>query len=127
MFRTEFDESQLLLITEVSGFWSIETVAAYRLDVLSHVRRVKLRHPFFHILGRGGKLNVQAPEVAHALNQVAIELATLCPGRFAIVAGTMLSKMQASRSGSHERLCTFLDESQAKSWLFGMPAPSAAS
>jgi hypothetical protein len=118
MFEIHFDENQHLLTVTIEGFWTIATFDQYSTAMRSKMRGLKRRIDHFHMLGRAVDLPIQSPEIVAGFGKLTAELIDMCPGRIAIVAGSMLNKVQASRALSHPHFAVFLDETEARNWLF---------
>jgi hypothetical protein len=117
MFEIEFDEKRLLLIATLEGYWSIEIFDRYKAELLSTMRNIRKRHPFFSMLSRSAALPVQPPEISAGFTAMIGDLDNHCPGRIAIMVGSVLNKIQASRILRHPRIGIFFDEDEALHWL----------
>jgi len=122
MYRLEFDPEQQLVTATLSGFWTPDTVAAYRADLTALLRRVGAPNRRIRLLGRSAALAVQSPETSAAFGKLTVELVELCTGPIAIIAGSTLNKIQASRVVVHERVRVCVDEAEARDWLTAFPA-----
>jgi len=120
MYSIAYDEERRLVIATLGGFWSPDMVAAYSADLSALMHRIARQHPMFHMLADAQEMAIQSPEVTQAFGRFTVELSGHCPGRVAILAGTMLNKIQASRALAQERLRVFLDEPAALEWLLAV-------
>ena len=124
MYRLEFDPERDLITATLSGFWASETVAAYAADLTALLRRAGAPDRRIRLLGCSAAMPVQSAETSAAFGKFSAELNVVCTGPIAIIVGSALNRIQASRVLAHERVRVFLDESEALDWLMSF-RPSA--
>ncbi len=122
MYTLDFDSEQRLVIATLSGFWTAPDVDRYTSDLVNLVNKVRAECPDVDVLVRAQQMPVQAKEVsdAFAAGDPAVQ-AALAPSRTAIVIGTVLNKMQVSRTFHTNRVRAFFDEKEARHWLSKAP------
>ena len=94
MFEFNLDRSIPLLTITRSGFWTLETVAAYEIELRLQLAELRRHSPrascIIDIRSRG----VQSIDVANALQVVVGRLGILIAARTAVVAHSGLAKLQ---------------------------------
>jgi hypothetical protein len=122
MYQLEFDEQTRLLTMTLHGFWTMEVFERYKMELLPMMRQVRAKHGPFRLLSHATAMPIQPPEISEAFTDLTPALVDLSGGPIAILAGSTLNKVQAARALAHERIRVFLDETEARNWLFGEDA-----
>lgn len=126
MYRLEFDPETQLVTATLAGFWTPETVAAYRAELTALLRRVGGPSRRTRLLCRSAAMAVQSTETSAAFGAITAELVQLCTGHIAIIVGSTLNRIQASRVLMHERVRVCIEEHEAMDWLTVYPMADGA-
>ncbi len=117
MFRVEYEPRANVLRLTVAGFWTPEDVSAFARAVGATTQQARAIRDDFDVIVDSLEFPVQANDVADLLTNVMVGGATSTSGRFAVVVGSQLNKMQAERTLVHPRLHVFLSLEEAQAWL----------
>lgn len=118
MFRIEYDEDSILLKLTLKGYWTMEEFKAYEAEVISVVQQINRRHKNFRILSESAEFEVQSIEIGAAFAEGLGIIAKANAGPIALVAGSILNKMQAERVFPYPNVRVFLDSDAAREWIF---------
>ncbi|WP_188055892.1 hypothetical protein [Sphingosinithalassobacter sp. CS137] len=116
-YDIRFDEQRGLLNLTLRGFWSLETLDAFRTELVEVAARVREQRPSFPVLSDSIAFAVQSVEVADRLGELMLAGAQVNSGRVAIVVGSILNKKQAERALQAPNLRVFVDKEEALEWL----------
>lgn len=118
MYRFDFDPERKLIIATLEGFWTVAMVERYISDLADFARKAGAGHPSLNLLVRAENMAVQPQEVGEAFTAAEKRFAdSIRPGRIAVLAGSVLTKMQASRTFQDPGIRIFFDEKEAFYWL----------
>lgn len=127
MYKLDFNEEEGLLELTLSGFWTLETVAAFQKDIAAMVMKYSRRFPNFGMLSDSRELSLLTAEVSEAFGEGSRTFARQQRGRIAIVHKTSLNKMQAQRVTADQEPRLFTDIGEARQWLSeGLPLSRAS-
>ncbi|RYD54293.1 MAG: hypothetical protein EOP60_07965 [Sphingomonadales bacterium] len=108
-----------MLRLTVSGFWAPADVPAFARAVGAETQRVRAIRDDFDVIVDSLEFPVQSNDVADLLTNVMTGGAPSTSGRFAVVVGSQLNRLQAERTLVHPRLRVFLSLAEAQDWLAG--------
>lgn len=117
MFTVRYDRHANILHWSMAGFWTVESVGNFARAMRDEVAKIATRPLRFDALCDSRDFPVQSPEVAHALSAILDAGRNMRSGRTAIVVGSMMNKLQASRSLVDPDLRVFLSMDEACAWL----------
>ena len=117
MYRVAYDAPANVLRIHVSGFWKPEDVPPFAKAVGTAGQAARAVRDDFDTLVESLDFPVQANDVADLLTNVLTGGQALTSGRFAIVVGSHLNRLQVERTLIHPRLRTFLSVDEAQAWL----------
>lgn len=116
-FTIRWDSEMAVLRVMQQGFWSMADFQAYLAQLSMHHERLMRTRGRYRMLSDCANFPVQSAEVTEAFR---IQFTKLHFGhsiRCAIIAGSTLNKLQASRALPQSQVRTFLDRTQALAWL----------
>lgn len=123
MFELKFHQKEGLLERRLSGFWTPDTAKDYMAQLDALIARIKRTHPNFRTLSDSTGMALQSAEVTIALTEGMKRLFAANPGRVAIIAGSVLNKLQIQRGYPFPNVRVFLNEQSARAWLFEETPP----
>ena len=106
-----------MLRLTVAGFWTPDDVSAFARAVGAASQQARAIRDDFDVIVDSLKFPVQANDVADLLTNVLTGGAPSTSGRFAVVVGSQLNRLQAERTLVHPRLRVFLSLREARDWL----------
>jgi hypothetical protein len=118
MHKIEFDDDLALMTLTLTGYWTMEEFGAYEAAFLAVLQDIRKRHRDFRILSRSAEFPVQSVEVATAFGERIWGAVKDNRGPVALIAGSVLNKMQAERVFPDPNVRVFLSEEEARAWLF---------
>lgn len=117
-FSFSFDENRILLLLTQSGYWSLETFNRFEEEFLALHADIRSRHGHYRALSDCTDFSVQSNEVSQAFEILFANLMNENRGRYAIIVGSALNKMQARRVLPQPHVKMFTDIEPAMTWLF---------
>lgn len=117
-FSFSFDENRILLLLTQSGYWSLETFNRFEEEFLALHADIHSRHGHYRVLSDCTDFLVQSNEVSQAFEILFADLMNENRGRYAIIVGSALNKMQARRVLPQPHVNMFTDIERAMTWLF---------
>ena len=117
MYQIDYDEAERRIIVRVSGRWTANLFETYISELYRLMREVRGRDGFFQQLVLGAGMEQPSPEVHALFARESPKMLTLCPGRMAIVAGSLPAKARVEQNHPFERVRVFLSERDALEWL----------
>ena len=119
MHSIEFDEQLVLVRVKLKGYWTLAEHSAFEAELSALVQEIAKRHRHFRLLSDGREFAVQSPEITGAMAEAFVRVAKDNRGATAIVAGSVLAKMQVERVMPFPHVRGFLDIEQAQAWVLG--------
>ena len=116
MFKFRVDDQKKLVYLEVSGLMSVEEADKLSDELLANASAARRRFGSFRVLVDGRQSPVQ-PAATMARYKPPQEVLDTEEDRYAIVVGSMLSKLQTDRSFDDDRIGVFLELDSAEAWL----------
>lgn len=118
MFKFDFDPDLVLLRIVQSDYWEMEEFQRFAAEYRNWHRLIGQRHPSYRVISDCTDFPVQSAEVGAAFAQFSEEIMADIQGRFAILAKSMMNKMQAKRAIPQPNVQVFFDRDEAMAWLF---------
>lgn len=112
-----YDAETEVLALRVVGLWSPLVLASFGTALLAKTTWLKMRGQRYDVLSDSRNFAVQTGIVARGFERMMARGVHANVGHMAIVVGSVLNKLQATRSLQHERLRVFLDLAEAQDWL----------
>ena len=112
-----FDEATSVLLISIDGFWTSDVARSFKISLLTEVMRHVRRAPVYRTLLDQTTFGVQSVETTEILNSAFEAARKFHKGRVAIVAGSVLSKLQVERNIADPNVRVFTDRSHAETWL----------
>lgn len=126
MYRLDFDPERELIVVTAEGFWTVAMVERYVADLEDLARKLRPRHPALQLLIHAEDMAVQPQEVSEAFATTEKRLLdAVRPGRVAVLAGSVLTRMQARHAFQDPNARVFFDKKEALYWL-SKPAAEAS-
>jgi len=116
VFKFRVDDQKKLVYLEVSGLMSVEEADKLSDELLANASAARRRFGSFRVLVDGRQSPVQ-PAATMARYKSPQEVLDTEEDRYAIVVGSMLSKLQTDRSFDDDRIGVFLELDSAEAWL----------
>ena len=117
VFTIRWDPEAAVLRVMQQGFWSMADFQAFHAQFSAHHERLMRTHGRYRILSDCENFPVQSAEVAEGFRTRFMRFLAENPGRCAIVAGSVLNKLQARLVLPQSQVRTFLHRAQALAWL----------
>jgi hypothetical protein len=117
MYRLDHDPVANILHITAEGFWDLPGTAAFGVAAIAKGTAIRLRHGHFAIVVDARNFPIQSGTVAETNSLLMPKARLLTNGPIAIVAGSMLNKLQNERFFSGDRLRHFIDYDQAMAWI----------
>jgi hypothetical protein len=118
-FEVTFDRNRRLLSWTMRGFWTLEDVAAFRRAMVAAIKPLGPPPHRYDGLCDSRDFHVQTGPVSVALGEID-RIGTSARhdrGRFAIVVGSVINKLQAERTLTGSGIRVFLSMREAEDWL----------
>lgn len=112
-----YDEQSNLLKVTQSGYWSLEIFDRFKQEFLALHSEVLTRHHSYRVFAQCTDYPVQSHEVGEAFSVFFAKLMAENNGRYAILVGSALNKMQARRVIPQPHVKTFTSSDAAMAWL----------
>ena len=123
MYRIEFEDGHKLFHLTVEGYWTIDDFKAFEADAVPTVEKLVRRWGSFRYLSDARRYPVQSPEVGLAFKGYGDWVGKANKGPVALIAGSVLNKLQAERVFQAPRVRIFMDLTDARKWLLEWPLP----
>jgi hypothetical protein len=119
-YQFSYDEDRTLMTIVQNGYWSMETFHAFEAEFLAWHRKIFARHKDYRVIAECADFQVQSTEVGLGFAGLFERLMAEYRGRYAIIAGSAMNKLQARRVIPHANVQIFTKEEheQAMAWLF---------
>jgi hypothetical protein len=117
VYEISFDPESRTLHLLLRGFWTMEVLTRFREDLRARIAELRASGEQFALLSDCRDFPVQSAEVAQGFEQLMVRGAQLHEGASAIVARSVLNKLQAERAFDGPRVRIFLDLEEARHWL----------
>lgn len=118
MFSFRIDELKKLVHVKVAGIQSVEEADKLTEELIANASAARRKFGSFKLLVDARESPVQ-PAATMARYKPPHELLETDKDRYAIVLGSMLSKLQADRMFGDDRMRAFLALDVAEDWLLG--------
>lgn len=118
MFAFRIDEQKKLVHVEVAGIMSVEEADRLTQELVGNASAARRKFGSFRLLVDARESPVQ-PAATMARYKSPHELLETDKDRYAIVLGSMLSKLQTDRMFVDDRMRAFLSLEKAECWLSG--------
>lgn len=116
MYSIEYSPETRILQLRLEGRWTEEDFDNFDKDYRAALRKHSLGGKSIAMLSDSRQFHVQTQEVADRFSKLGSGSGAKVVAS-AIVAGTLLNKMQVERTMGSDRLRVFLDLNEAKRWL----------
>ena len=119
-YQFSYDDDRTLMTIVQSGYWSMETFHAFEAEFLARHQEIFARHKNYRVLAECAEFKVQSNEVGVGFAQLFERIMAEFRGRYAIIAGSTMNKLQARRVIPYANVEIFTKEErqQAMTWLF---------
>ena len=124
MFAFKIDERKQLVHVEVAGIMSVAEADALNEALVSNAAVARRKFGAFRLL-TDARLSPVQPAATMARFKAPSDLLQGPDDRYAVVLGTMLSKLQTDRMSNDDRLRAFLSIEAAETWLSACARPNA--
>ena len=125
MHTIEYDAASNILNVRLAGQWTQAEFDAFETEFLTMAKKLESEGGTAGLLSDSRDFLVQSPDIAKQFEAL--------PGKTrhafkatAIVAGSVLNKMQANRTLVSDHLQIFMDVAEARDWLRSALSPDAA-
>ena len=119
MFRFAFDRDQILLHVVQQGYWTLAEFRAFEAEFLTLHATIRKTSPSYRVMADCHDFPVQSAEISEAFRIMFEKLMAENHGRYAIVIGSILNKLQAKRALPQPNVQVFADPDEAMRWLEG--------
>jgi len=126
MHSLSYDEGRALLTAVQQGYWSMADFRAFERDFRAHDASIRAKRRSYRVLALCHDFPVQSVEISKAFGVMFTSVAATHDARHAIVAGSVLNKMQVRRALPFDNVQVFSDASEATDWLFAGDAGTEA-
>jgi hypothetical protein len=116
-FEVRYDPAARLLRWTMRGFWTMADVAAFAQSMRAATKPLGAPPHSYDGLCDSRDFPVQSGEVSAALGEIDRIGGAMRKGRFAIVVGSAMNKLQAQRTLKGEGIRVFLVLDDALAWL----------
>lgn len=118
MFEIVWDEVDEIIRIVTSGFWTVEKVEAYILELNRAIEKARAKRVSVRVLIDAREAETQSGDVIARLESAP---QWMCDegDRLVVIVGSTLLKMQVKRTFLDDRSQAFLDEAVAEKWLKG--------
>lgn len=116
-YSFSYDEHRNLLTITQSGYWSLGIFDRFRQEFLALHSKILTCHPSYRVFAQCTDYPVQSHEVGEAFSVFFATLMHENKGRYAILVGSALNKMQAQRVLPQPHVKTFINGDTAMAWL----------
>lgn len=117
MYVIQFDPETRILHLTLEGFWSVEILDDFATELRAKSTELQKLYGTYATLSDSTGFAVQSLEVARGFEKIQTRGVHANLGPTAIVAGSMLNKLQAERSLKGPRVRVFLRLDEAQNWL----------
>ena len=119
-YQFSYDEGRKLVTIVQNGYWSMETFQAFKLEFLALHRKAFVRNKDYRVLADCSQFKVQSNEVGLGFTEVFEHVMREYRGRYAIIAGSTMNKMQARRFLPYRQMEVFGQDERDRAidWLF---------
>jgi hypothetical protein len=118
VFAFRIDEQKKLVHVKIAGLQSVEEADKLTEELVANASAARRKFGYFRLLADARESPVQ-PAATMARYKSPQELLETDKDRYAVVLGSMLSKLQTDRMLVDERMRAFLSLETAESWLSG--------
>ena len=118
MFIFNYDPDRVLLEIVQTEYWTPPMVEDFNREFLAHHLKIRAADQNYRVLADCTHFPVQSSETSATASAFFARIMAENQGRYAILAGSVLNKIQAKRAITHPRVEIFLDRNQAMAWLF---------
>jgi hypothetical protein len=116
-FEVAFDRKARLLRWTMRGFWTMEDAAAFGRAMYDATRHLGPPPQIYDGLCDSRAFPVQMGQVSAALGEIDRIGSRMRRGRFAIVVGSVMNKLQVERTLKSPGIRAFLSMADAQAWL----------
>jgi hypothetical protein len=118
-YQFSYDGNRTLMTIVQNGYWSMETFHAFEAEFLARHQEIFARHKNYRVLADCADFNVQSNEVGSGFAGLFERVMAEYRGRYAIIVGSTMNKLQARRVIPHANVEIFTKEEreQAIAWL----------
>jgi hypothetical protein len=117
VYEIQYLPEERLVLCHIGGCWTPQIFESYISELYRLMREVRGRDGFFQKLVLGARMEPHSPEVQALFAREAPKFLTLCPGRMALVAGSLPAKARVEQRHPSDRVRVFLSEREARDWL----------
>ncbi|MGK2912380.1 MAG: hypothetical protein ACSLE1_21685 [Sphingobium sp.] len=119
MYQFSYDPEKILVRLTQQGYWTMPVFRAYEAEFLKLHASIRRRNNNYRVLADCREFPIQSAEIGIAFSVMFEKLMAENPGRYAILVGSTLNKLQAKRAIPHPQVQAFMDPDEAMTWLFG--------
>lgn len=117
MFDFSYDPDENLIRLVQQGYWSLADFRAFESEFITLHMTIRKVHCDYRVLADCRDFPVQSPEIGEAFGQLFATIMAESKGRYAIVASSILNKLQAKRTLPQPHIQVFTDPDEAMAWL----------
>lgn len=118
MFHFSYDPDKILVRLSQQGYWSISVFRAFEAEFLKLHASIRKTNSNYRVIADCSDFPVQSAEIGEAFRVLFNKLMAENKGHYAILARSMLNKLQAQRAFPHPHVQVFMDSDEAMAWLF---------
>lgn len=118
MFHFSYDPDKILVRLTQRGYWSISVFRAFEAEFLKLHSSIRKANSNYRVMADCSEYPVQSAEIGEAFRVLLKKLMEENKGRYAILVGSMLNKLQAQRAFPQPHVQVFMDSDEAMAWLF---------
>jgi hypothetical protein len=117
MFDFSYDPGENLMSLVQSGYWSLADFRRFETEFVKLHTAIRKANRNYRVLADCRDFPVQSPEISEAFGQLFAMILDENKGRYAIVVGSILNKLQAKRALPQPHVHAFIDPKEAMAWL----------
>lgn len=118
MFHFSYDPNKILVRLTQQGYWSISVFRAFEAEFLKLHASIRKANGNYRVMANCCDFPVQSAEIGDAFGVLFKKIMEENKGRYAIIVGSMLNKLQAERAFPQNHVQVFMDSDEAMAWLF---------
>jgi hypothetical protein len=117
MFDFSYDPDENLMRLVQQGYWSLADFRTFESEFVKLHTTIRKTNRNYRVLADCREFPVQSPEISEAFGQLFAIIMDENKGRYAIVVGSILNKLQTKRALPQPHVQTFTDPNEAMAWL----------
>ncbi|WP_147418736.1 STAS/SEC14 domain-containing protein [Sphingobium terrigena] len=118
MFEFSYDPDRNLMRLVQADYWSLADFRAFEAEFTKRHMTIRRTSQNYRVLADCRDFPVQSAEISQAFGAFFDRILNENKGRYAIVASSMLNKLQARRALPQGNVQVFSEPDEAMAWLF---------